>query len=79
MNPVDLLQIGTKIQKFKEQHPRFPAFVKKVGKEAITEGAVVEIKVTSVEGRDYVTNMRLTADDVDLLNTIFGKKSDDNM
>ena len=73
LNPVDLLQLGTKIQTFKEQHPKFPAFVKKVGKEAVAEGAVIEIKVTSTEGRDYITNVKLTAEDVDLLNTIFGK------
>ena len=73
VNPVDLLQIGSKIQVFKQQHPKFPAFISKVGKEAIAEGAVIEVKVTSVDGKDYVSNLRLTAEDVDLLNTIFGK------
>ncbi len=73
LNPVDLVTLGSKIQTFKEQHPKFPAFVKKVGKEAIAEGAVLEVKVTSTEGQDYVTNLRLTSEDVELLNTIFGK------
>ena len=73
MNPIDFVQLGSKIQKFKEQHPRFPAFVKKVGKDAISEGAIIEVKVTSVEGRDYVTNLKLTSEDVELLNMIFGK------
>lgn len=73
MNPVDMLQLGAKIQTFKEQHPRFPAFVKKVGKEAIKEGAIIEIKVTSVEGQDYVTNLRLTPEDIELLQTIMSK------
>ncbi len=72
MNPIDMLQLGAKVQTFKEQHPRFPAFIKKVGKEAIKENAIVEVKVTSVEGQDYVTNLRLTAEDIEFLNMIFG-------
>ena len=75
MNPVDMLQLGTKIQTFKEQHPRFPAFIKKVGKEAIKENAIVEVKVTSVEGQDYVTNLRLTPEDIELLQTIMSKNA----
>ena len=78
MNPIDMLQLGAKVQTFKEQHPRFPAFIKKVGKEAVAEGAIMEVKITSVEGQDYVTNLRLTADDIDLLRMIVGGKSDDN-
>ncbi len=73
INPIEMLQIGGRIQTFKEQHPRVPAFIKKVGKEAIKEGAIVEVKVTSVEGTDYVTNIRLTAEDIEMLKVIAGK------
>ena len=75
-NPLDLVQLGPKLQTFKEQHPKVPAFIKKVGKDAIEEGTIIEVKVTSAEGRDYITNMKLTAEDVDLIRTIFGQKNE---
>ena len=73
INPVEMLQIGGRIQTFKEQHPRIPAFIKTVGKDAIKEGAVIEVKVTSVEGDEYVTNIRLTAEDIEMLKVLTGK------
>ena len=72
-NPMNLMQIGNRLQIFKTQHPRVPAFCEKVGKEAIKEGSIIEIKVTSPEGKEYVTNLRLTADDMQTLDLITGK------
>ena len=37
-----------------------------VGREAIGDGTIIEIKVTSPEGKEFNTNMKLTQSDLDL-------------
>lgn len=70
MNPMDFLQIKKKIDTFKNNHPKFISFMQNVGREGIREGSVLEITVTSPEGASHTANIRVTADDMELLNTI---------
>ncbi len=70
MNPMDLMQLGTRLQTFSRQHPKVGAFFREAGRDAIREDSVIEMKVTSPEGREYVTNIRLTADDVETIQII---------
>ena len=67
MNPMDMMQIGSKIQTFNAQHPRFGAFLREAGPDAMREDSVLEMKVTSPEGREYITNIKLTKEDVALI------------
>ena len=53
---------------FYSQHPRFIPFLETVRAKAVREGTIVEIKVTTPEGKDFVTNLRLTPDDVETIN-----------
>ncbi|MDO4648670.1 MAG: hypothetical protein Q4B26_08460 [Eubacteriales bacterium] len=64
MNPAMLLQMRERLQIFERQHPKVPMFIKDVGNRAFQEGAVLELKVTDPDGRTYVTNMRVTEEDV---------------
>ena len=64
MNPLALMQFKNRLEKFYSQHPRVVAFFKENHKE-LREGAVLEIKITTPEGRSIVTNMRLSRDDVE--------------
>ncbi len=47
-------------------------FLKDVGEHGFREGSVVEVKVTTPEGRDYITNMRVTRDDVETAQILHG-------
>ena len=67
MNPMDMMQLGGRLSIFRQQHPKFGAFLRDAGKDAMREGSVLEMKVTSPEGQEYVTNIKLTADDVETL------------
>lgn len=51
---------------FTRNHPKFMPFMQAVGREAIGDGTIIEIKVKSPEGKEYNTNMRLTQEDLDL-------------
>ncbi len=72
MNPALLLQMRERLQIFEKQHPKVPAFMREVGNRAFQEGAVLELKVTDPEGKTYVTNIRVTEDDVKTLNMVKG-------
>ncbi len=74
MSLVEVMQFGKKIDRFENQHPRVIAFLKE-NYPKMKEGAVLELKLTSVEGESSVTNMRLTAEDVDIIETIRRLKS----
>ncbi len=68
MNPMDMMQMGSRLQIFNQQHPKFGAFLREAGQDAMREGSVLEMRVTSPEGKEYVTNIRLTAEDVETMN-----------
>ena len=70
MNPMILLQIKEKIDIFREQHPKMRSFVHVIKQKAISVGSVIEIKVTSPDGQEYVSNIKVTENDVDLIRII---------
>ena len=51
---------------FNKNHPKFWPFMQAVGREAVTDGTIIEVKVTSPEGKEYNTNMKITQSDLDL-------------
>jgi hypothetical protein len=53
---------------FTRNHPKFMPFMQAVTREAISDGTVIEIKVTSPQGKEYNTNMKITQSDLDLFN-----------
>ena len=67
MNPLKLLQLKNLLAQFKQRHPKFPKFVKKISQEAVTPGSLFEFKVTTPEGKEYVSNIRLSQEDIDCI------------
>ena len=57
---------------FKKNHPKFPAFMRAVEKDGIREGTIIEIKVTSPEGKERETNLKVTASDMALFEMLRG-------
>ena len=55
---------------FTRNHPKFMPFMQAVGREAVGEGTIVEVKVVSPEGKEFNTNMKLTASDMELFSQI---------
>ena len=75
MNPMDIMQLGGRLQTFNSQHPKFGAFLRDAGADAMREGSVLEMKVTSPEGQEYVTNIRLTREDIETIEMIRAMRS----
>lgn len=70
MNPLDLIQLKTSYDTFKKNHPKFPLFLNAVAQHGLDEGTIIEISVKPSEGKEYSTNLKLTATDLQLFHDI---------
>ena len=66
MNPMNLLQLRGAWTQFKSNHPKFLRFLSAVCQKSMEEGTVIEFRVTSPDGREVSSNLRLKADDIAL-------------
>lgn len=73
---MDLRQLGM-IQKVKEgaqqfvgNHPKLPLFLKAVSADALQEGTIIEMKITTPDGKNYCTNVKLQQDDMELFEAL---------
>ena len=70
MNPAMMMKIMGAKNKFTQNHPKFVAFLNAMFSNGIEEGTVIEITVTK-QGQGTVTsNLRVTRDDLELLETL---------
>ena len=67
MNPTQIFQIMRAWQKFTENHPKFPKFIRAVAAEGVQEGTVMELTITTPEGKEYCTNLKVQQEDLELL------------
>ncbi len=67
INPTQLFQLMGAWQKFTANHPKFPKFLKAVAAEGIQEHTIIEVSVTTPEGKTYCSNLKITQEDLDLL------------
>lgn len=67
MNPMMFLQLKNSWDAFQKKHPKFPLFLKKVSTDAISEGSIIEIHVTTPEGKKYSSNLKIMDTDMELI------------
>lgn len=66
LNPMNLLQLKNSWDRFKENHPKFPLFLKAAAKQAVMESSIIEIRITTPDGKAMETNLKLNASDVEM-------------
>ena len=66
MNPQNIFKIMAAKDRFKRNHPRFASFFNDVISGGVPEGSVIEISVQKPGQSLLVTNMKVTADDLEL-------------
>lgn len=67
VNPMALMKLSERMKIFNTQHPRVVPFFKTVAGKGLTPGTVVEMSVKTVSGESYVTNVKLTEDDIETI------------
>ena len=65
MNPMEMLKIAKRMNIFSNQHPKTVAFFKNIPPNAVSEGSVIEVRLTDTAGHVYVTNFRVTEQDME--------------
>lgn len=70
MNPAMLFKIVELKNRFNKNHPKFGAFFKAAGKDALVEGSIITISVQAPGKNEMVTNLRVTQDDLELIEEI---------
>lgn len=70
INPMQLLKMKGMWDDFTKRHPKFPAFLKAMSQGAITEGSVIEITVTTADGRKISSNLKVTKEDMELVEEV---------
>ena len=66
MKPMKLMKMNAALQQFQNHHPKFAKFVQEVPKKTLKEGTVIEISLTTADGQNYCSNMKISADDMAL-------------
>lgn len=65
MNPMALMQIKSMLESFRSRHPKFLQFFQAAAG-AVTEDSLVEISLTTPDGKKMITNMKVTPEDLAL-------------
>ena len=68
MNPIAMMQAAGRIKIFQEQHPKAIAFIQSISAGDLREGSIIELKVTTPEGKESVSNIKLTREDIETFN-----------
>ena len=69
MNPMGFMQLKPLIEQFQARHPRFVEFFGYAGQH-IQENSLLEISITDASGSKIVTNIRITPEDLELVEQI---------
>jgi hypothetical protein len=64
INPLKLLQLKNTWSEFSQRHPKFPQFLTAVQQHGITEGTVIEIQITTPDGKNFTSNLKVNAEDI---------------
>ncbi len=71
LNQLALLQqLKSGMDRFRANHPKFPMFLKAVSQDGLKEGTIVEINVTTLDGKNYCSNVKLTVDDMEFIDVL---------
>lgn len=70
MNPAMMMKIMGAKNKFNQNHPKFMAFLNAAFTGGIEEGTVIEITVTKPGQNPLTSNLRVTQDDLELMESL---------
>lgn len=71
MNLGNLMQLKSSWATFTRNHPKFPKFLQ-AASTAVKEDTLIEIKITTAEGKVIETNLKVKAPDIELVKNLAG-------
>ncbi len=70
MNPMLIMQLQQRMQAFNADHPKVMPFMTAVKNNALVEGTIIDMKVTTPDGKTLESNIKLTANDIETMNLL---------
>ena len=70
INPMKLLELKNLWSAFTKRHPKFPQFLSAVQQAGIPEGTIIEVQITSPDGKTFTSNMKVTSEDIDAVKSL---------
>ena len=67
MNPMDIMKIKQRLDTFQKDHPKVVPFFKMIGEKGMTEGTILELKCTTPDGQEYVSNIKVNQNDIEMM------------
>ena len=65
-----LLEIRNLWSAFTRRHPKFPQFLTAVQQAGIQEGTVIEIQITTPDGKTFTSNLKVQPEDIDAVKSL---------
>ncbi len=75
INPMEIMKIKQRLDTFNSDHPKVGPFFRSIGKNAMMPGTIVELKVTTPDGKDFISNIKVNENDVETLRSILDLSS----
>lgn len=72
VNPATLLTLKKRWEEFSVRHPKFVAFLGAMKNRGMAEGSVIDMKITMPDGEVFQSNIKLTAEDIELIKGLAG-------
>ena len=69
-NPLNLMKMKQMWEKFNSAHPKLVPFFRAAADGYLSEGSVIEMEVTAPDGRNLRCNLKLSAEDMELMREI---------
>lgn len=69
MNLGNLMQLKSSWAAFTRNHPKFPKFLQ-AASTAVKEDTLIEIKITTAEGKVIETNLKVKESDIELVKNL---------
>ena len=66
-NPIKLMELKNLRDRFAQNHPKFVKFMSDLASSQIEEGTILEVTVKKPDGRTMVSNIKVTASDLEML------------
>ena len=72
-NPMMLLKFRERLTLFNQDHPKVLPFLNMVKDRALDKGTIYELKVTTTDGQEYVTNIKLNQNDLESIRMLLNE------
>lgn len=66
INPMKLMKLKGAWERFSNAHPRFILFLDAAKRNGLKENTVIDFTITTPEGKTLNSNLKLTAEDMEL-------------